>query len=48
MTSDKRLQNTLDNKKEETAANGQFGASRAVSRPKVCANLEVLLSCERQ
>ena len=27
--------------------NGRFGASGAVARPKVCANLEVLLPCER-
>ena len=29
-------------------ANGRFGASGAVSRPKVCANLEVLRPSERQ
>jgi len=30
------------------AANGRFGTSGAVSRPKVCANLEVLRPSERQ
>ena len=34
---------------EETpAVNGRFGASGAVARPKVCANLEVLHPSERQ
>ena len=36
----------LPNKKvlqSKPAANGRFGASGAVARPKVCANLEVLL-----
>ena len=32
----------------KTAANGRFGASGAVARPKVCANLEVLRPSERQ
>ena len=31
-----------------TASNGRFGASGAVARPKVCANLEVLRPSERQ
>jgi len=31
-----------------TAHNGRFGASGAVARPKVCANLEVLRPSERQ
>jgi hypothetical protein len=30
------------------AANGRFGASGAVSRPKICTNLEVLRPSERQ
>ena len=30
------------------SANGRFGASGAVARPKVCANLEVLRPSERQ
>jgi hypothetical protein len=30
------------------ALNGRFGASGAVSRPKVCADLEVLRPSERQ
>ena len=30
------------------AGNGRFGASGAVARPKVCANLEVLRPSERQ
>ena len=30
------------------AHNGRFGASGAVARPKVCANLEVLRPSERQ
>ena len=30
------------------ACNGRFGASEAVARPKVCANLEVLCTSERQ
>ena len=30
------------------ASNGRFGASGAVARPKVCANLEVLRPSERQ
>ena len=30
------------------AYNGRFGASGAVARPKVCANLEVLRPSERQ
>ena len=30
------------------AANGRFGASGAVARPKVCANLEVYRPSERQ
>ena len=29
-------------------ANGRFGTSGAVARPKVCANLEVLRPSERQ
>ena len=29
------------------AFNGRFGASGAVTRPKVCADLEVYLPCER-
>ena len=33
---------------EDTAGNGRFGASGAVARPKVCANLEVLRPSERQ
>jgi hypothetical protein len=31
-----------------TAANGRFGASGAVTRPKVCAYLEVYRPSERQ
>ena len=31
-----------------TAYNGRFGASGAVARLKVCANLKVLRPCERQ
>ena len=31
-----------------TAYNGRFGASGAVTRPKVCANLEVYRPSERQ
>ena len=31
-----------------TAYNGRFGASGAVARPKVCADLEVLCPSERQ
>ena len=38
--------NRNDNK--TTAYNGRFGASGAVARPKVCANLEVLRPSERQ
>ena len=34
--------------KEKTAHNGRFGASGAVARPKVCADLEVLRPSERQ
>ena len=34
--------------REKTAYNGRFGASEAVARPKVCANLEVLRPSERQ
>jgi len=34
--------------KRNTAANERFGASGAVTRPKVCANLQVLCPCERQ
>jgi len=30
------------------SANGRFGASGAVARPKVCANLKVLRPSERQ
>ena len=33
---------------DATAYNGRFGASGAVARPKVCANLEVLRPSERQ
>jgi len=33
---------------KKPAANGRFGASGAVARPKVCANLEVLRPSERQ
>ena len=33
---------------ECTATNGRFGASGAVARPKVCANLEVFRPSERQ
>ena len=33
---------------EWAAANERFGASEAVARPKVCANLEVLRPSERQ
>jgi len=32
----------------KTTANGRFGASGAVARPKVCANLEVCRPSERQ
>ena len=32
----------------KTASNGRFGASGAVARPKVCADLEVLCPSERQ
>ena len=35
-------------KTETPADNGRFGASGAVARPKVCANLEVYLPSERQ
>ena len=31
-----------------TAPNERFGASGAVTRPKICANLEVLRPSERQ
>jgi len=34
--------------KKMPAANGRFGASGAVSRPKVCADLQVLRPSERQ
>ena len=34
--------------KKVPASNGRFGASGAVSRPKVCGNLEVYLPSERQ
>ena len=33
---------------ETPADNGRFGASGAVARPKVCANLEVLCPSEQQ
>ena len=33
---------------ETTTANGRFGASGAVVRPKVCADLEVYRPSERQ
>ena len=37
-----------DKSKEQTpAGNGRFGASGAVARPKVCADLEVLRPSER-
>ena len=36
-----------DDKREKTAANERFGASGAVTRLKVCANLEVLRPFER-
>ena len=36
------------NHDEKTAHNGRFGASGAVARPKVCADLEVLRPSERQ
>ena len=32
--------------REKPALNGRFGASGAVTRPKVCANLEVYLPSE--
>ena len=39
----------LDRESEiKTAHNKRFGASGAVARPKVCANLEVLCPSERQ
>ena len=38
----------LNNKQEMPASNGRFGASGAVPRPKVCANLEVSFPSERQ
>jgi hypothetical protein len=34
--------------KRNTAANERFGASGAVTRPKVCADLQVLRPSERQ
>jgi hypothetical protein len=36
------------NSEQCTASNERFGASGAVARPKVCANLEVLRPSERQ
>jgi hypothetical protein len=33
---------------KERTPNGRFGASGAVARPKVCANLDVLRPSERQ
>jgi len=39
---------SLTGKDEMPAPNGRFGASGAVARPKVCANLEVLRPSERQ
>ena len=33
---------------KKTAANGRFGASGALARPKVCADLQVLRPSERQ
>ena len=39
----------LDRESEiKTAHNKRFGASGAMARPKVCANLEVLRPSERQ
>ena len=35
-------------KQIKPAHNGRFGASGAVARPKVCANLQVLRPSERQ
>jgi len=40
--------NTHKQNERSTAYNGRFGASGAVSRPKVSANLEVLRPSERQ
>ena len=40
------MRNKNDNKC--TASNGRFGASVAVTRPKVCANFQVLRPSERQ
>ena len=38
----------MNDKQKQRTANGRFGASGAVARPKVCANLEVLRPSERQ
>ena len=38
---------TKDKMEQTPAYNGQFGASGAVTRPKVCANLEVYRPSER-
>ena len=37
-----------DQKQKRPAYNGRFGASGAVARPKICADLEVLRPSERQ
>ena len=46
LTKKNMVYDLLKNKK--TAHNKRFGASGAVARPKVCANLEVLCPSERQ
>ena len=46
--SKKKLEEKKKEQYEATAGNGRFGASGAVVRPKVCANLEVLCPSERQ
>ena len=38
----------LETRTKCTSANGRFGASGAVARPKVCGNLEVYRPSERQ
>ena len=42
------MKNTLLIREKKPAYNGRFGASGAVARSKVCANLEVLRPSERQ
>jgi hypothetical protein len=45
---DVKMKSERKSTQQATAGNERFGASEAVTRPKVCVNLEVLRPSERQ